>query len=111
MVKNYESWLIMRELTCKVLSGAVMAVITGGVLLWAMAPGVALKREYEHYNGKTIGAEHTLQTITIPPYADVREVTALEACNLQDGICCSQNMYRQTSTWNQPRTCRPRFRL
>ena len=86
MVKNYESWLIMRELTCKVLSGAVMAVITGGVLLWATAPGVALKREYEHYNGKTIGAEHTLQTITIPPYADVREVTALEACNLQDGI-------------------------
>lgn len=76
----------MRDMARKVLSGAAMAVITGGVLLWGMSPGVTLKRKYESYNGKPIGAEHTLQTISIPVYGEVQEVEALDACNLQDGI-------------------------
>ena len=42
----------MFELTRKVLSGTVLAAITGGVLLWGLSPGMTLKREYESYNGK-----------------------------------------------------------
>ena len=76
----------MREMTRKILSGAAMVAITGGVLLWGLSPGMMLKREYESYNGKPVSAEHTLQTITIPAYEKVQKVTALEACNLQDGI-------------------------
>lgn len=76
----------MFELTRKVLSGTVLAAITGGVLLWGLSPGMTLKREYESYNGKPAGSEHTLQAITVPAYANVRGVTALEACTLQDGI-------------------------
>ena len=76
----------MFELTRKVLSGTVLAAITGGVLLWGLSPGMTLKREYESYNGKPAGSEHTLQAITVPAYANVQGVTALEACTLQDGI-------------------------
>ena len=54
----------MFELTRKVLSGTVLAAITGGVLLWGLSPGMTLKREYESYNGKPAGSEHTLQAIT-----------------------------------------------
>ena len=49
----------MFELTRKVLSGTVLAAITGGVLLWGLSPGMTLKREYESYNGKPAGSEHT----------------------------------------------------
>ena len=56
----------MFELTRKVLSGTVLAAITGGVLLWGLSPGMTLKREYESYNGKPAGSEHTLQAITVP---------------------------------------------
>lgn len=76
----------MFELTRKVLSGTVLAAITGGVLLWGLSPGMTLKREYESYNGKPAGSEHTSQAITVPAYANVQGVTALEACTLQDGI-------------------------
>ena len=48
----------MFELTRKVLSGTVLAAITGGVLLWGLSPGMTLKREYESYNGKPAGSEH-----------------------------------------------------
>ncbi len=47
----------MFELTRKVLSGTVLAAITGGVLLWGLSPGMTLKREYESYNGKPAGSE------------------------------------------------------
>ena len=62
----------MFELTRKVLSGTVLAAITGGVLLWGLSPGMTLKREYESYNGKPAGSEHTLQAITVPAYANVQ---------------------------------------
>ena len=61
----------MFELTRKVLSGTVLAAITGGVLLWGLSPGMTLKREYESYNGKPAGSEHTLQAITVPAYASI----------------------------------------
>ena len=69
----------MFELTRKVLSGTVLAAITGGVLLWGLSPGMTLKREYESYNGKPAGSEHTLQAITVPAYANVQGETALES--------------------------------
>ena len=33
---------------------------------------MTLKREYESYNGKPAGSEHTLQAITVPAYANVQ---------------------------------------
>lgn len=66
--------------------GFAAVIITGGVLLWATSPGMTIKRKYESYNGKAADGKHTLQEITLPVYNDIQEVTALEACDLQDGI-------------------------
>ena len=66
--------------------GFAAVIITGGVLLWATSPGMTIKRKYECYNGKAVDGKHILQEITLPVYDKIQIVTALEACNLQDGI-------------------------
>ena len=63
----------MFELTRKVLSGTVLAAITAACSCGGLSPGMTLKREYESYNGKPAGSEHTLQAITVPAYATCRE--------------------------------------
>lgn len=76
----------MKEQTRAAALGLAAVLITGGVLLWATSPGVTLKREYESGNGKPVDGGHVLQTITLPVYNNVQEVTAQQACELQDGI-------------------------